>query len=150
MTMRSAVASPDDAVESADSDEENDNKPPKILRFNGDKISLHKTNGNGNGRRAASGGASQIARPPARTANPDQKIWQRKNIPKVPNPDRSTHPPPLTRPVPFSPNAVYELDVDADDERAVSSAADDDNPSNLAGLIDEVAVVEDAAGRGEC
>jgi len=59
MTMRSAVAFPDDAVESADSDEEDD-KPPKILRFNGDKLSLHKTNGNGNGRRAATGGASQI------------------------------------------------------------------------------------------
>jgi len=43
----------------SDSDEEDD-KPPKILRFNGDKISLHKTNGNGNGRRAATGGASQI------------------------------------------------------------------------------------------
>lgn len=63
MSVRSAVAFPDDAVESADSDEENDDKPPKILRFNGDKISLHKTNGNGNGRRAASGGASEIAHP---------------------------------------------------------------------------------------
>lgn len=83
MTMRSAVAFPDDAVESADSDEENDDKPPKILRFNGDKISLHKTNGNGNGRRAASGGASEIApraRPKtanlgARQPNPDQKKY---------------------------------------------------------------------------
>ena len=63
MSVRSAVAFPDDAVESADNDEENDDKPPKILRFNGDKISLHKTNGNGNGRRAASGGTSEIAHP---------------------------------------------------------------------------------------
>lgn len=40
---------------------------------------------------------------------------------------------------------MYELDVDADDKRAASSATDDDKPSNLAGLIDEVAIVEDAA-----
>ena len=56
MSVRSAVAFPDDAVESADSDEENDDKPPKILRFNGDKISLHKTNGNGNGGPAGNSG----------------------------------------------------------------------------------------------
>ena len=100
MSVRSAVAFPDDAVESADSDEENDDKPPKILRFNGDKISLHKTNGNGNGRRAASGGASRSPRPPARTANPDQKIWQRKNIPKCPTPiDRLTRPSHPPRPL---------------------------------------------------
>ncbi len=101
MTMRSAVASPDDAVESADSDEENDNKPPKILRFNGDKISLHKTNGNGNGRRAASGGASEIPRPPARTAKPGPKnLAQEKNIPKCPTPiDRLTRPSHPPRPL---------------------------------------------------
>ena len=92
MTMRSAVASPDDAVESADSDEENDNKPPKILRFNGDKISLHKTNGNGNGRRAASGGASQIA-PPAREPPTRTKKSGKGKISRSAQPDRSTHRP---------------------------------------------------------
>ena len=99
MSVRSAVAFPDDAVESADSDEENDDKPPKILRFNGDKISLHKTNGNGNGRRAASGGASEIApnRPPepptSARANPDQKIREEKNILKSPTPFALLNPP---------------------------------------------------------
>ena len=101
MTMRSAVAFPDDAVESADSDEENDDKPPKILRFNGDKISLHKTNGNGNGRRAASGGASEIApnRPPepptSARANPDQKKISRegRNFPESPPPIALLNPP---------------------------------------------------------
>jgi hypothetical protein len=80
MTMRSAVAFPDDAVESADSDEEDD-KPPKILRFNGDKISLHKTNGNGNGRRAATGGASQIIIASFPRPNPTDRKQKKQNIP---------------------------------------------------------------------
>lgn len=87
MTMRSAVAFPDDAVESADSDEEDD-KPPKILRFNGDKISLHKTNGNGNGRRAATGGASQIIASFPRPNPTDRK--QKNKISRLRMPPHST------------------------------------------------------------
>ena len=44
------------------------------------------------------------------------------------------------------PRAVYELDVDDRDvTRTATSTADDDKPSNLAGLIDEVMVVETIA-----
>ena len=85
--MSSALSVPQ---ESTEEDEESDDiggssrGAPKILRFNGDKINLHNSAGNGSARRAAAGGASPTRpshSPPH--ANNAKTAPGRENLPRL-------------------------------------------------------------------
>ena len=84
--MSSALSVPQ---ESTEEDEESDDiggssrGAPKILRFNGDKINLHNSAGNGSARRAAAGTRPRSARPTLLPCKQRENRAIRENLPRL-------------------------------------------------------------------